>query len=86
MHSKEHLQWLEKHNLIEPAKENSYHFKHVIRDCLGLKGEEQLLIIGDRGYEQGRLSPIVALSYYLAARELNVPARLILQEEPKFKG
>jgi len=85
MHSREHLQWLEKNNLIEPAKANSHHFKHVIKNCLGIKKEE-LLIIGDRGYEDGRLSPIIALSYYLAAKELNVPARLILQEFPKYKG
>ncbi|MBW2977307.1 aminopeptidase [Candidatus Woesearchaeota archaeon] len=86
MHSKDDLQWLEKNNLLEPAKENSFHFKHVIRNCLGIKGDEQLLIIGDRGYEEGRLSPIIALSYYLAAKELNVPAKLILQEDPKYKG
>lgn len=83
--AKEHLEWLEKQNLLETANLNSIHFQKVLKECLEVKKNENILIIGDVGFKERMLSPILSASYYFAAKELGINARLILQE-PKFRG
>jgi hypothetical protein len=78
------LQWFERNNLVEIAKANSVHFQKVLKTCLNAT-KEALLIIGDKGYENNRLAPAIALSYHIAAKNLGLPTRLIIQE-PKIKG
>jgi hypothetical protein len=83
--TKEHLEWLEAQGLLETAKVNSVHFKKVLIECLNVQKDENVLIIGDVGFKERMLSPIFSTSYFFAAKELGLNARLILQE-PKLKG
>ena len=78
MHSREHLQWLEKNNLLELAKSNSVYLKNALKECLGIK-KEAVLIISDRGNEKSRISAVLSASYYLALRDLGYNARLVVQ-------
>ena len=84
MLSRESMQWLEQNKILEISKNHSQCFKKVLTDCLAAK-DENILIIGDKGFEDKPLAPIIASGYYFAARELGINSRLILQE-PKFKG
>lgn len=84
MHSRTTLKLLEKYNLIDTAKSNSPIFKRVLSECLNAKKEE-VLIIGDEGYENRRIAALTATSYYIAARDLGLNANLIMQK-PKTKG
>ena len=84
MHPRTTLKLLEKYNLIDSAKAHSPIFKRVLTECLNAKKEE-VLIIGDEGYENRRIAALMATSYYLAAKDLNLNANLIIQK-PKTKG
>lgn len=75
----EHLKWLEKENLLGIAKENASRFHTIFKDCLDA-GDEDVLIIGDYGSEGRRIAPLMAASYYLAAKQLNMKPKLLLQE------
>ncbi|MBW2981410.1 aminopeptidase [Candidatus Woesearchaeota archaeon] len=82
--SNEAIEWLDKNNLLEKAKENVENFKQIFQNCLDAEKEE-ILIVGDKGTETNKIAPIIAGSYFLAARELNLNAHLILQDT-KAKG
>jgi leucyl aminopeptidase (aminopeptidase T) len=82
--SNEAIEWLDKNNLLEKAKANIENFRHIFQNCLNADKEE-ILIIGDKGTEKNKIAPILAGSYFLAARELNLSVHLILQET-KAKG
>ena len=84
MHAKEHLQWLEENNLLEAAKSAVEPLKKVYRECLDAK-DEDVLIIGDRGFEGERVAGILCGSHYLAAKEFGLKPVLVVQE-PKFRG
>jgi leucyl aminopeptidase (aminopeptidase T) len=75
---------LNKYDLIDAAKSNSIIFKRILKECLDVKDEE-LLIIGDEGYEDRHIAALMATSYYIAAKELKLKANLIMQK-PKFRG
>jgi hypothetical protein len=82
--SNEALEWLDKTNLLEKSKEKVPFFKKIFQECLKAN-EEEILIIGDKGIDNNQIAPVLAGAYYLAARELNLNAHLILQDA-KFKG
>lgn len=84
MDAEKHLRWLEKNNLLGTAKNNSFYFKKILQDCLAAKDEE-VLIIGDSGLKNRPIAPVMAASYYFAAKDLKLSARLVIQEA-KFKG
>ncbi len=84
MHSENCLKWLEKQNLLETAKENAVHFQNVLKTCLDAK-DENVLILSDYGHEGKQIAPLMAASYYFAAKQLNLKPYLVLQE-PKIKG
>ena len=84
MRAKEHMQWLEKNNLLEAAKSSVPVLKGVFKECLGAK-DEDLLIIGDKGFENKRTAAILSGGYFLAAKELGLNIKFIVQE-PKFRG
>ena len=84
MHEKEHIQWLEKQGLLEAVKSAAAPLQKVFRQCLDAK-KEDVLIIGDKGFENRRIASMLPASYYLAAKELGLNARIIVQE-PKFRG
>jgi len=84
MHSENCLKWLEKQNLLETAKENSIHFQKVFKRCLNAK-DEDVLILSDYGHEGKQIAPLMAASYYFAAKQLNLKPCLVLQES-RIKG
>lgn len=79
MAEKEFINWIQKNNLIEISKHYKNCFKTVLKQCLNTK-DEQLLIIGDRGIENNRISPIITMSYYLAAKDLHINAELVVKD------
>jgi len=84
MNSDEFLDWLEKNKLLSIAKNNSVYLKKVLQDCLAIKDEE-VLIIADKGFEDKKIAPALAGSYYFAAKDLGLKTKILIQE-PKFKG
>ncbi|MBW2965582.1 aminopeptidase [Candidatus Woesearchaeota archaeon] len=84
MLNKESIEWLEKNNLLELAKTSSVCLEDIFKKCLNA-GKEDILIIGDVGIDDNKIASVLAGAYYLAARNLNLNAHLILQEA-KFKG
>jgi hypothetical protein len=84
LNPKETLKILEKYDLIEFAKFNSPIFRRVLMECLNI-AKEDVLIIGDEGYEDRRIAPLMSTGYYSAARDLGLNANLIIQK-PKFRG
>ena len=83
MYGKEHIEWLAKNNLLESAKSAVPVLKKVFRECLDAKNED-VLIIGDQGFENRRIAAVLCGSYFLAARELGLNVGLVVQE-PKLR-
>jgi len=79
MDTVESLQWLKKAGLFDLAREFSPPIKKIFTPCLGVK-DEKLLVIGDTGLEGHQVSPVLSCAYYLAAEELKLNAKLILQD------
>lgn len=82
--SHEHHVWLEKTDILDIANANSIQFQRILKNCLKIT-KETVLIIGDKGYQNRRLSAVMAAGYYLGAKKLGYNAELVLQE-PKNKG
>lgn len=59
-------------------------FKRIFNDCLAVSNEK-VLIIGDYGWQNKVLSPILTNAYALAARELNLDYNVIIQNA-KVRG
>jgi aminopeptidase len=79
MNTIESLQWLKNNNLYELAERTSFQLKKIFNPCFGIT-EEKLLIIGDKGFSDKRIAPIMSGAYYLAARSLNIDTKYILQD------
>lgn len=76
--------WLDDHELTAVAKNNFVHYKNVLKQCLRLK-EEHVLVVGDYGYPNKRVSVLMAAGYYYAAKKLGLNVDLVMQQ-PKIKG
>lgn len=72
------LQWLRDNGLYDKAQEAATALKKVFTPCLGVQ-DEQLLIVGDTGGENQQVSAVLSGGYYLAAKELKLDAKLLLQ-------
>ena len=79
METLESLKWLKQHNLYEPANRISASLKKVFTPCLAIKNEK-ILIVGDIGYENRNVAAVLSGAYYLAAEQLKLDAKLILQD------
>jgi len=79
METLEALKWLKGNDLYSSARNISLNLKKIFTPCLGVT-DEQVLIIGDRGYKNKQIASILAGSYYLAAEELNLNAKLLIQD------
>tara|TARA_Y100000294_G_scaffold22978_1_gene19553 strand:+ start:96 stop:1166 length:1071 start_codon:yes stop_codon:yes gene_type:complete len=84
METVESLNWLKKNNLYELSEKLSLNVKKVFTPCLGIK-DEQILIIGDTGFKKKNTAAVISGAYYLAAKQLNLDAKLVFQS-PKIKG
>jgi aminopeptidase len=78
METRESLNWLKQHNLYDLSLKASLSLKKVFTPCLGVN-DEQLLIVGDVGYENRNLAAVLSGAYYLAAEQLKLDAKLVFQ-------
>ncbi|MBD3310570.1 hypothetical protein GF351_05095 [Candidatus Woesearchaeota archaeon] len=78
------IEWLKDRQLFHVARNKYSVFQKVLTGCLGLR-REKLLIIGDMGYANKRISPLMTACYYLAAKELKMDAEVAIQN-PKKSG
>lgn len=84
MLTEDSLKWIEDFNITDIAKEKSFIFENVLKQCLGAK-DEKVVIIGDTGMDGRRISPIVAASYHIACNNLGLKSELVIQD-PKNRG
>ncbi|MCK4927586.1 MAG: aminopeptidase [Candidatus Aenigmarchaeota archaeon] len=68
------------------AKRSSSHLSKIISDCLEVKEDEKLVIIGDYGYENRRISKIISAGYCIAAEGLGIKDVDVVLQEPKGRG
>ena len=73
------IQWLKANNLYDLAQDTSFYLKKVFNPCFNVT-DEKILIMGDKGFNNKRIAPVMAGAYYLAARSLNMDTKLILQD------
>ena len=84
MHTVESLGWLKNNNLYRQAEIMALRIKKIFPQCLGVK-DEQILVIGDIGLENKNVAAVMSGAYYLAAKQLNLDAKLVFQN-PKSRG
>src|SRR3989338_6049684 len=84
METIESLNWLRSNSLYEMSEKLSLAIKKVFAPCLGVK-DEKILVIGDTGFDRKNVAAVMSGAYYLAARQLNLDAKLVFQE-PKSRG
>ncbi|MCK4808615.1 MAG: aminopeptidase [Candidatus Aenigmarchaeota archaeon] len=68
------------------AKKSSSHLSKIISDCLEVKEDEKLVIIGDHGYDNRRVSKIISAGYSIAAKDLGIKDVDVVLQEPKRRG
>lgn len=78
METLESIKWIKEQNLYELASKVALSLKKVFTPCLAVK-DEKLLIIGDIGYENRNVAAVLSGAYYIAAEQLKLDAKLILQ-------
>ena len=79
METVESLKWLRQNNLYDLSAKTAMSLKRIFTPCLGVK-DEKVLIVGDIGYENRNVAAVLSGAYYLAAEQLKLDAKLILQE------
>ena len=79
METLESLKWLKEQNLYNLAAKVALSLKKVFTPCLAIK-DEKVLIVGDIGYENRNVAAVLSGAYYLAAEQLKLDAKLILQK------
>ncbi len=78
MFTDEVRRFLERYNLVDTAKGASKIAERVYKECVAPKNEK-ILIIGDVGASNRHISPLMATSFYMAAKNLKLNADLFLQ-------
>ncbi|MBI2542443.1 aminopeptidase [Candidatus Woesearchaeota archaeon] len=78
METLESLKWLKERNLYELASKVAVSLKKIFTPCLAVK-DEKVLIVGDVGYENRNVAAVISAAYYLAAEQLKLDAKLMLQ-------
>ncbi len=78
METLESIKWLREHNLYDASARAAQSLKKIFTPCLGVK-DEKVLIVGDTGYENRNVAAVLSGAYYLAAEQLKLDAKLILQ-------
>jgi len=68
------------------AKRSSIYLKKIVSGCLEVKEDEKLVIIGDHGYENRRISKIISAGYCIAAENLGIKDIDVMLQEPKGRG
>ena len=78
METLESLKWLKERNLYDLSSKVALSLKKIFTPCLAPK-DEKVLIIGDIGYENRNTAAVLSGAYYLAAEQLKLDVKLILQ-------
>lgn len=84
MKNQDCVEWLKGKGHEELIKQCSPIMKKVFSSCLKA-GDQQVLVIGDIGYDDCHVAPILSAAYYIAAKGLGLQATLVFQE-PKIPG
>ncbi len=79
METVQSLEWVRNNNLYELAKSASLSLKNVFIPCLNVQ-HEKVLIIGDTGVEDKRVSAVLSAGYYLASESLRLNSKLVMQD------
>ena len=85
MDTLESILWLKKNNLFTKCLSYSQQLKVVFSECLWVK-DEDVLVVGDLGSPGHEVAPLFAGSCFLAARFLNLNAKLVFQEQNPEPG
>jgi len=72
--------WVKRRNLIPLAKKVSQDLTKVFSECLGIKKDQNLLIIGDTGLKNQYVAPTLAYAYYIAAQSKKLKANIVFQK------
>jgi len=80
---KQLFELLEKEDLLKIVKKNYSHLEKIFANCLDVKKDEDVLLVGDLGYPHKRAPPVMLGCYVLAARELGIKTKLVIQD-PKY--
>lgn len=78
METIESLNWLKSRSLFNLSEKISIQIKKVYSSCLNAK-DERILVIGDTGFESRNIAAVLSGAYYLAAQQLSLNAKLVLQ-------
>ncbi|MFH1398787.1 MAG: aminopeptidase [Candidatus Woesearchaeota archaeon] len=79
MDSVESFIWLKRRKLFESCRRYAPRLKVVFAECL--KPEDDVLIIGDKGFLGREIAPVYCGGCFLAARSLNFNVKLVLQND-----
>ena len=79
METLESLKWLKERNLYDLAVKVSVPLKKIFTPCLAANNEK-VLIVGDVGYENRNVAAVISGAYYLAAEQLRLDTKFILQD------
>ena len=85
MKTPEFVDWLRDNNLGPVIRRYYQHFKPVLMNCLDIKANERLIIIGDLGSQGRRIPALMMGCYLLAAKELGIKFDVTVQQ-PKNKN
>ncbi len=80
MDSKKFASWVKEKRISSQIEKGSVYLKNVFKNCLNAKNEK-VLIISDWGHNGNFIASILAGGYYSAAKDLELNAALILQNE-----
>jgi len=73
------IQWFKANGLYELAEKTSFYLKKIFNPCFGITNEK-ILVVGDKGFSNKRIAPVLSGAYYLAAKSLNLDTKLVLQD------
>lgn len=71
---------------LQLAKRSIPYLSKIISDCLKVQKDENFLILGDSGYPNKKIAPILCVGYFLAAKKLGIKNPKIILQDPKEKG
>lgn len=84
MNFEESFTWLENNGYFDFKKDTLRMFKRILKQTIKPKHEE-MLVLGDTGHENFRLSTKLSAYYFLASEKMGVDSKVLLQT-PKEKG
>ena len=78
------ITWLKAENLYSTVEQNYPHFERIFRELLKIDNEE-VLLIGDLGYKNNKVSALMLGCYSMAADKLGLDFKISVQN-PKLIG